>query len=215
MNILVNKAHYPVSVLGHGKRVGIWMQGCSIRCRSCCSLDTWEFEADRGMEVAMLVDWCRDVSGGFPDGVTISGGEPFDQPKALLALLKAFDGWRSESRSHFDILLYSGYSEARLRRECAEHLNYLDALVAGPFQERSGGEKPFCGSDNQQMITLSPLAETRYGAAGLSGWKSGMQAAADDEGIWMIGIPRPGDLGRFEAGCAERGLALGKPSWRC
>jgi anaerobic ribonucleoside-triphosphate reductase activating protein len=65
------------------------------------------------------------------------------------------------------------------------------------------------------MITLSSLAETRYGAEGLSGWKSGMQAAADDQGIWMIGIPRPGDLERFEAGCAERGLALGKPSWRC
>ena len=55
MNILVNKAHYPVSVLGHGKRIGIWLQGCSIRCRSCCSLDTWEFEADRGMDVATLV----------------------------------------------------------------------------------------------------------------------------------------------------------------
>jgi anaerobic ribonucleoside-triphosphate reductase activating protein len=167
------------------------------------------------MEVATLLDWCRDVSGGFPDGVTISGGEPFDQPNALLALLKAFDGWRSEAGGHFDILLYSGYSEARLKRDYPEHLSYLDALVAGPFRELSSSEKPFCGSDNQRMITLSPLAETRYGVAGLSGWKSGMQAAADDEGIWMIGIPRPGDLGRFEAGCVERGLALGKPSWRC
>lgn len=215
MNILLNKAHYPVSVLGHGKRIGIWLQGCSIRCRTCCSLDTWEFEADRRMEVATLVDWCRDVSGGIPDGITISGGEPFDQPKALLALLKAFDGWRSEAGGHFDVLLYSGYSEARLKRDYAEHLIHLDALVAGPFLERSDGEKPFCGSDNQKMITLSPLAETLYGAAGVSGWKSGMQVAVDDEGIWMIGIPRPGDLQRFEAACVERGLDLGNPSWRC
>lgn len=215
MNILVNKAHYPVTVLGHGKRIGIWMQGCSLRCRSCCSLDTWEFEADRGMEVTTLLDWCMDVSGGLPDGVTVSGGEPFDQPDALLALLKGFDVWRSEAGGHFDILLYSGYSEARLKRDYAEHLSHLDAFVAGPFRERSSSEKPFCGSDNQRMITLSLLGETRYGAAGISGWKSGMQAAADDEGIWMIGIPRPGDLGRFEAGCSERGLALGKPSWRC
>lgn len=215
MNILVNKAHYPVSVLGHGKRIGIWLQGCSIRCRSCCSLDTWEFEADRCIDVATLVDWCQDVSGGFPDGVTISGGEPFDQPMALLVLLKAFDVWRAKVGGNFDILLYSGYSEARLKRDYAEHLSLLDALVAGPFRERSGGEKPFCGSDNQRMITFSPLAETRYGSEGLSGWKSGMQVTADDEGIWMIGIPKQGDLGRFEAGCAERGLALGRPSWRC
>lgn len=215
MNILVNKAHYPVSVLGHGKRIGVWLQGCSIRCRSCCSLDTWEFEADRGMDVATLMDWCLDVSGGSPDGVTITGGEPFDQPEALLVLLKALDGWRTEAGGLFDILLYSGYSEARLKRDFAEHLILLDAVVAGPFLERSGGDKPFCGSDNQRMIVLSPLAEERYGAKSLSGWKSGMQIATDNEGIWMIGIPRPGDLGRFEAGCAERGLALGKPSWRC
>ena len=156
MNLLLNKAHYPVSVLGHGKRIGIWLQGCSIRCHSCCSLDTWEFEADRVMEVAALVDWCRGVSGGIPDGVTISGGEPFDQPEGLLALLKEFDAWRSKAAGHFDVLLYSGYSEARLKRDYVEHLSYLDALVAGPFLERAGGEKPFCGSDNQRLITLSP-----------------------------------------------------------
>ena len=167
------------------------------------------------MDVATLLDWCRDVSGGSVDGVTISGGEPFDQPEALLALLKELAEWRAEAGVVFDILLYSGYSEARLKRDSTEHLSLVDALVAGPFRERSGGEKPFCGSDNQRMITLSPLAEARYGTAGLLGWKSGMQVAADDEGIWMIGIPKPGDLGRFEAGCTERGLTLGKPSWRC
>ena len=147
--------------------------------------------------------------------MTISGGEPFDQPMALLALLKALDRWRAEVGGNSDILLYSGYSEARLKRNFAEHLTLLDALVVGPFQERSGCDKQFCGSDNQRMIILSPLAKERYGLEGLSGWKSGMQVAADDQGIWMIGIPKSGDLGRFEAGCATRGLILGKPSWRC
>lgn len=215
MNILVNKAHYPVSVLGHGRRIGIWLQGCSIRCPSCCSLDTWEFEQDRGMDVALLVDWCREVSGDFLDGVTISGGEPFDQPEALLALLMALDLWRDDDRGRFDILLYSGYSERRVRRDFTEHLRHIDAVVAGPFKENAGGEKRYCGSDNQRILLFSPLAEERYGSEGLASWKSGMQVAADDEGIWMVGIPKPGDLRRFEAGCMERGLALGKPSWRC
>jgi anaerobic ribonucleoside-triphosphate reductase activating protein len=133
----------------------------------------------------------------------------------LLVLLGALDRWRTESEGRFDILLYSGYSEARLRRDFAEHLLLLDAVVAGPFRERTGGDKPYCGSDNQLILVLSNLAEERYGFDGIGGWKSGMQVATDDEGIWMIGIPRPGDLGRFEAGCMERGLALGKPSWRC
>ncbi len=215
MNILLNKAHYPVSVLGHGKRIGIWLQGCSIRCPSCCSLDTWEFEKDRGIGVALLVDWCREVSGGSLDGVTISGGEPFDQPEALLALLNALDLWRGDDRGRFDILLYSGYSERRVRRDFTEHLRHIDAVVAGPYKESAGGEKRYCGSDNQRILLCSQLAEERYGPEGLAGWKSGMQVTADDEGIWMIGIPKPGDLRRLEAGCMERGLALGKPSWRC
>jgi anaerobic ribonucleoside-triphosphate reductase activating protein len=215
MNILVNKAHYPVTVLGHGKRIGIWLQGCSIRCRSCCSLDTWEFDVNRGMDVSSLVDWCREVCGGSIDGVTISGGEPFDQPMPLLALLEALYRWRSQWGGKFDILLYSGYAETRLRRDFTEHLRYLDAVVAGPFKENAGGVKRYCGSDNQRMLVLSPLAEERYGSDGIAGWNSGMQVGADEEGIWMIGIPRSGDLERFEAGCMERGLALGKPSWRC
>jgi len=167
------------------------------------------------MDVASLVDWCRDVSGGSLDGATISGGEPFDQPGPLLALLEALKLWRSEEGGWFDILVYSGYSEGRLRRDFAEHLKLIDAVIAGPFRGDAGGEKPFCGSDNQRMVILSSLAEVRYGSESLAGWKSGIQVTVDDEGIWMVGIPRPSDLGRFETGCMERGLVLGKPSWRC
>jgi anaerobic ribonucleoside-triphosphate reductase activating protein len=215
MKILLNKAHYPVSVLGPGKRIGIWVQGCSIRCRSCCSLDTWEFADDHGMDVASLVDWCREVSAGCVDGITISGGEPFDQPAALLALLEILDYWRGEGGRHMDILIYTGYSERRVKRDFAEHLRHIDALIAGPFRENSGKEKSYCGSDNQRIVVCSALGAQRYGPQSLANWQSGIQVAADSEGIWMIGIPRGGDLERLEAGCLQRGLAFGKPSWRC
>jgi anaerobic ribonucleoside-triphosphate reductase activating protein len=215
MKILVNKAHYPVTVLGHGKRIGIWLQGCSIRCRSCCSLDTWKFDPDRGMDIDSLLEWCRDVSGSCLDGITISGGEPFDQPEGLLALLRSLAGWRAEEARRFDILLYSGYSERRLRRRFGEHLRYLDAVVAGPFLEGASGHKKYCGSDNQRLLNLTSLAEERYGSESPDHWKSGMQMAVDDEGIWMIGIPKPGDLLKFEASCAEKGLTFEMPSWRC
>jgi anaerobic ribonucleoside-triphosphate reductase activating protein len=215
VNILVNKAHYPVSVLGYGKRIGIWLQGCSIHCPSCCSRDTWGFDKSRGMEVVSLVEWCREVAVDSLDGVTISGGEPFDQPDALLGLLEALCNWRREVTKPFDILLYSGYSEPYIKREFVNHQQYLDAVVAGPFRESLVGQKRYCGSENQQMLIFSALAEQRYGVDGLEDWKSGMQANADAEGIWMIGIPRPKDLERFEAGCIKKGLILGKPSWRC
>lgn len=215
MNILINKAHYPVSVLGYGKRIGIWVQGCSIRCPLCCSLDTWEFAEDRRMDIGSLVDWCRNVSAGAMDGVTISGGEPFDQPEALLALLKALGRWRIEDHTRFDILIYTGYSQRRAERDFAEHLRYLDAAVVGPFKENASGIRTYCGSDNQRIVLYSSIGEERYGPERLADWKSGMQVASDAKGIWMIGIPRKGDLGRLEAGCLKRGLSFGKPSWRC
>lgn len=42
MEIAINKIHFPVSTLGFGQRLGIWFQGCSIRCPGCISRDTWE-----------------------------------------------------------------------------------------------------------------------------------------------------------------------------
>jgi anaerobic ribonucleoside-triphosphate reductase activating protein len=147
--------------------------------------------------------------------VTISGGEPFDQPEALLALIKDLSSMRNKTRKHMDVLIYTGYSENRVRRKFSQHLLYIDALVVGPFVEGVAESKPYRGSDNQRIILYTALGEKRYGPENLANWKSGMQVAADDEGIWMIGIPRQGDLQKFEVGCSNQGLSLGKSSWRC
>src|SRR5215218_593389 len=87
--IQLNKAHWPVTVLGPGRRIGLWMQGCSIHCPGCVSQDTWPADPATAITVDALVDWCRTTTGSALDGVTISGGEPFDQPDALLRLLVA------------------------------------------------------------------------------------------------------------------------------
>ena len=79
MKIAVNKAHFPVTVLGPGRRIGIWVQGCKIHCKGCVSQDTWEADPGRETTVARLLAWCRKTTEGAFDGVTISGGEPFDR----------------------------------------------------------------------------------------------------------------------------------------
>ena len=129
MKIAVNKAHFPVTVLGPGRRIGIWLQGCSIGCKGCVSQDTWARDAGREMTVAQLLSWCREVGGGALDGVTISGGEPFDQPQALAALLDGLIRWRADSAADFDILCYSGYPFARLQKAHEKLLRKLDALI--------------------------------------------------------------------------------------
>ncbi|HSV19446.1 MAG TPA: 4Fe-4S cluster-binding domain-containing protein, partial [Casimicrobiaceae bacterium] len=45
--IELNKAHWPVTVLGPGKRIGLWLQGCSIHCPGCVSQDTWSADPSK------------------------------------------------------------------------------------------------------------------------------------------------------------------------
>ena len=85
--IAISRVHFPITTLGPGKRLGIWMQGCSIHCPGCISADTWAV----GKGVIELEHLLTSIESWLPnaDGVTISGGEPFDQFQPLLALLQS------------------------------------------------------------------------------------------------------------------------------
>lgn len=216
MKLQLNKAHYPVTALGPGRRIGIWTQGCSIRCPGCVSLDTWKADRSKGIEIDALIAWCRRVGAEGFDGVTISGGEPFDQPKPLGALLDGLLRWRRTQERPFDILCYSGYRLERLRKEHAKLLARIDALICDPYVERLATERPWRGSDNQRLVPLTPLGQARYGAFvdAADGLPKRFQIVADGQRLWFVGIPHRGDLGRIEQACAERGVSLAATSWR-
>ena len=217
MKIALNKAHYPVTVLGPGRRIGLWLQGCSIRCKGCVSQDTWPVDRGREIAIARLLGWCREVAQGGLDGITISGGEPFDQPQALAALLAALHRWRAESGTDFDLLCYSGYPLATLRKRHARLLAQLDALIPEPYVDALPLAHRWRGSANQPLVTLSPRGEARYAA-----WRDApaetvdkrLQVSVDGDRIWYVGIPARGDMAALEAGCRERGVDFGQVSWR-
>ena len=216
MKIQLNKAHYPVTALGPGRRIGIWTQGCSIRCPGCVSLDTWKPDRSKAMEVDELLAWCRRVSGVVLDGITISGGEPFDQHRPLVQLLQGLGRWRKSLPQPFDILCYSGYRLEKLKKDHAGVLERIDALICDPYVEGRPTERWWRGSDNQRLVPLSPLGEARYAQyvdAPVEGPKR-FQVVADGKRMWFVGIPHRGDLDRIEAACAERGVALTATSWR-
>lgn len=216
MRIAVNKAHYPVTVLGPGQRIGIWLQGCSIRCKGCVSQDTWEDDPGRFMPVAALLAWCRRVATADFHGVTVSGGEPFDQPQALAELLKGLRDWRRSSGIDFDILCYSGYPLATLQKKHAKLLALLDAVIPEPYVEGLPLAKVWRGSANQPLVPLSSRGEARFGPHLETPAEAGkrMQVAADGQRLWFIGIPDRGDMAELEALCRERGLTLDAVSWR-
>ena len=213
----LNKAHWPVTVLGPGRRIGIWVQGCSIHCPGCVSQDTWPRDKTKAIPVRDLLAWCRKVSANALDGVTISGGEPFEQPRALRALLDGMIAWRRDAKLDFDILCYSGMPRRRLEKDHAELLARLDAIIPEPYVNDLPQGHVWRGSRNQPLVPLTPRGHARYTvhveeSADAHGKR--MQAAVDGKRVWMIGIPGRGDMSAVEALCAERGLALTDVSWR-
>jgi anaerobic ribonucleoside-triphosphate reductase activating protein len=217
MDILHNKAHFPVTVLGPGRRIGLWLQGCTIRCKGCVSRDTWPADPARAMPVAALLAWCRKVAADGFDGVTISGGEPFDQPKPLAALLDGLAAWRASAGLDFDILCYSGHPLKTLEKRHAKILARLDALIPEPYADGRPLGGLWRGSDNQTLLPLSPRGQARYAAcvaAPQAEDAKRMQVSLQDGRLWFIGIPHRGDMAALEELCRARGLELGQVSWR-
>lgn len=215
--IELNKAHWPVTVLGPGRRIGLWLQGCSIHCPGCVSQDTWPVDASRRIAIADLLAWCRKVSAGAPDGITISGGEPFEQARGLQALLSLLAAWRREAGLDFDLLCYSGMPLRVLEKRHAKVLALLDAIIPEPYVDRLPQGGAWRGSANQPLVPLSERGRVRYAAhvdADAAPGAKRMQVAVEGGRVWMIGIPGRGDMAAVEALCESRGLALTDVSWR-
>ncbi|MBK8467599.1 MAG: 4Fe-4S cluster-binding domain-containing protein [Chloracidobacterium sp.] len=92
------------------------------------------------------------------DGVTILGGEPFDQPGQVAELvyrLKRYD---------LDLTIYTGYTlEALIDRKDPRVdyiLSHTDLLIDGPFIRRlSTNAGEYRGSRNQRLIFLPIVGE--------------------------------------------------------
>ncbi|MFF9013841.1 4Fe-4S single cluster domain-containing protein [Streptomyces sp. NPDC014870] len=214
VELMLNKAHYPVTALGPGTRAGIWTQGCTIGCVGCVSQDTWAADPAMLVDVAAVQAWLA----GLPDpldGITISGGEPFQQPEALAALLEWIRDWSRERPAPLDVLVYSGYSLDRLRRDHAALLGLCDAVLTGPYVERlnsPGGR--WQGSSNQRLTALTELGRARYEEESGTGASPPMQVAVADGRVWFIGVPRRGDMDRLGDRLRSAGITLDEVSWR-
>jgi anaerobic ribonucleoside-triphosphate reductase activating protein len=201
MRLALSRAHFPVTALGPGRRLGIWFQGCSIRCLDCISADTWGFGRGTTTVQAVLAaiePWLAEA-----EGVTVSGGEPFDQPEALCALLREI-----RARADVDILVYSGHPIERLAHDLEAMAGLIDALITDPYDVEVPQTKALRGSDNQRLHLLTPRGEARFAAferaAQPKDWA--LDVMVDDDGaIWMTGIPRRNDLRRLRDALVAEG----------
>jgi anaerobic ribonucleoside-triphosphate reductase activating protein len=165
--------------------------------------------------VAAVLGWLASLD-PLPDGVTVSGGEPFQQPRALRELLEGIGRWRPP---RLDILLYSGYTYSHLSRRpgSREILELCDAVVAGPYVQRRNDGAPLRGSSNQRLVPLTVLGRERYGTVNDTGAPRVQISVTDGpEGrrVYYIGIPGRGDMDQLNTALERAGVRAGDVSWR-
>jgi anaerobic ribonucleoside-triphosphate reductase activating protein len=141
---------------GPGRRLALWVQGCTLRCPGCCNPEM--FASDRG--TAMTVDAILARLAPGCEGVSILGGEPFEQAAGVAAFA------REVKRRGLTVMVYSGYTLAELHERArtdpavTELLAEIDLLVDGRY-DRTRAEPPpplgrrWLGSTNQVMHFLT------------------------------------------------------------
>lgn len=200
MKVSISRLHFPVTTLGPGNRVGLWLQGCSLRCPGCISVDTWE--SGRGLVPLDAVTARLSQLAPGAAGLTISGGEPLEQPEALTALLRY---WRSVSGA--SVLLFTGREWAEAEGWFSQNAGLVDGVISGRFRSDLPQTLALRGSDNQELHILSELGEEfRPYDRILAPSDRRLDVMFDEDGdAWLAGIPARGELGRLRRMLAAQG----------
>lgn len=161
--IYVDRWLYPVETLGPGRRVALWVSGCSKQCVGCSNAELWERSSGASMSVDQLSSQLLRLSSEMgAHALTVTGGDPLEQFDSTLGLLEHVRD------SYYDILLYTGYTLDELRKKfglkAVAHLSrVVDVLVDGPYIDtlNEGGDR-LRGSSNQRTIFCNEALRDLY-----------------------------------------------------
>lgn len=200
-----------VKTLGPGNRIAIWLQGCSRHCPGCISPELQNKNSGQIVRVESLFSKISEIA---PDhsGITISGGEPFEQADALLKLITLV-----RERTKLDIMVYTGFKLEELQK-CGCNispalpalLKQIDILIDGSFILDQPTEKIWRGSENQELHLLSKrVACFAYSVNQEYGDKRELQVGYTCDGaLHIIGIPARGDLKKLKDALKEKGIRI-------
>ncbi len=138
---------------GPGIRFVIFTQGCPHNCKGCHNPQTHDFNGGKIVSINELISKIEENP--LLKGITLSGGEPFMQAKALANLIKKV------SNKNLDIITYSGFTYEQLLEASNEENSFLellkqtDVLIDGKFEIENKKEGlKYRGSSNQRAIDV-------------------------------------------------------------
>lgn len=141
---------------GKGVRYTVFMQGCKHKCPGCQNPDTHDINGGEEMDTDDII---KDIGKHkYHKGITLSGGDPFFQPKAAKELA---------NKTHElgkDVWCYTGFTFEEImnsnNQDMIALLKSIDILVDGKFiQGCKTLNMAFRGSSNQRLINVPKTLE--------------------------------------------------------
>ena len=197
----LNRIQYPIYNLGSGKRIGIWVQGCSQKCNGCLSPSLWSFESGKKIKIENLIHSIINVSEFFY-GITISGGEPFDQYEELIAFCSFI-----KKKTKLTIFCFSGYTLKEIEEKYPDLLffDFLDFLLDGRYIKEKHENLNSRGSSNQKLYQFidgkSILKDIQL-------FSNMWSLSVIDNQVFMSGIPKKNEIDKIKQILEKDGIKL-------
>ena len=138
---------------GPGIRLVVFTQGCSHHCKGCHNPHTHSYTGGTLIKVSEVIEKMK--KNPLLDGLTISGGEPFDQANTVGILAYCV------RKLGYNVRTYTGYTYEEIIKKAETDLGWktllenTDVLVDGEFDEtKKDPDLRFKGSSNQREIDI-------------------------------------------------------------
>ena len=147
---------------GIGVRVSVYFAGClpnkckAGNCPGCHNPEAQKFNVGEEYTEATKQAILKAVSNPYIKGLTLVGGEPYDQDMELITEL-----CREVKALNKDIWVYTGYEFDQIKDK--ELSKYVDVAVVGPFileQRDISDANRWRGSRNQRVIDMQESLKT-------------------------------------------------------
>lgn len=142
---------------GPGIRTTFFLTGCDRSCPNCFNTDYMDFKYGKKWDEKAEREVISYLKLDQVEGLTVLGGEPFENP---LGLLKALRNIKKEVDK--PIWVYSGFvfEDLANMEKSREILEEIDVLVDGEFiEELKDLRLSFRGSSNQRIIDVRKSLE--------------------------------------------------------